>query len=342
MMIGDCPALTHVFCLECFDETPQNFNCPVRTCQRPLKKRQMRVYLPKKVDEELEFLRITSQKEIEELRRQLAEKEETISSLKMELTQSKFDTNSTTSERDRVPYSVEVYSKQMTFGGSTKSLRPRPFSQNSFGEVPLVHPLVSVSPPESPSLRHGIDVFFQDSEIMTQNDRARLALMFGNLASTTLVYTNYGKNQNSIVEFHKACDQYKRTVVVIKTRDWISGGYADQSWGYPYGYKRSTDAFLFSLTKNRVYKTLNAESAICSDEHSLPMFGCKLKRRLDNQDVSSAADIMIAPNIVKQRCSSHLISFGCKEEIDRDRELFGEAEFKCEGYEVFAVTLQID
>ncbi len=286
MMVGDCPALTHVFCTECFEETPRDFNCPVRSCQRPINKRKMRVYIPGKVDEEFEYFQMQSQREIETLKKQLAEKEEAINQLKSELTQSRFDTESTFSGRDRVFSSTEILSKQATFGESHKGAQFRPFRQNSFGESPLVHPILSNSPPDSDSIKLGIGVFFQESGLMSQNDRAQLALIFGNLATTTLVFKNYGKNQNSVIEFHKACDDCRRTVIVIKSKDWIAGGYADQSWGQPHGYKRSTNAFLFSLTKNRVYKTLNAESAICSDENSLPIFGCKLIRWYANQDVS--------------------------------------------------------
>ncbi|PFX14186.1 BTB/POZ domain-containing protein KCTD6, partial [Stylophora pistillata] len=47
--------------------------------------------------------------------------------------------------------------------------------------------------------------------------------------------------------FHSYCDNKGPTVTVIKSGNYIFGGYSEQNWDGSSGYKRSPNSFLFSL-----------------------------------------------------------------------------------------------
>ncbi|XP_078354270.1 uncharacterized protein LOC144638853 [Oculina patagonica] len=47
--------------------------------------------------------------------------------------------------------------------------------------------------------------------------------------------------------FHSCCDNKGPTVTVVKSGNYIFGGYTDQNWDSSAGYKKAPDSFLFSL-----------------------------------------------------------------------------------------------
>jgi len=48
-------------------------------------------------------------------------------------------------------------------------------------------------------------------------------------------------------EFHSICDHEGPTVTVVKSGDYVFGGYTEQSWKSSGGYKHCTESFLFSF-----------------------------------------------------------------------------------------------
>ncbi|XP_046849608.1 uncharacterized protein LOC124443123 [Xenia sp. Carnegie-2017] len=50
--------------------------------------------------------------------------------------------------------------------------------------------------------------------------------------------------------FHSCCDYKGPTLVIVKVKSYVFGGFASESWGGNTGYKRADQSFIFSL-KNR-------------------------------------------------------------------------------------------
>ena len=78
-------------------------------------------------------------------------------------------------------------------------------------------------------------------------------------------------------DFHSKCDGHSNTIVIVKIKNGnIVGGYASVEWesSSPFKYSRDDKSFLFSLTKNKIYKIKEGEErhAIIMDSNCGPIF----------------------------------------------------------------------
>lgn len=76
--------------------------------------------------------------------------------------------------------------------------------------------------------------------------------------------------------FHKICDKYNNTLVLVKTnQNRLFGGFTTQQWNGSNIYKNDDKAFTFSLDRSMIYdiKKLKKYYAIKCDENNGPIFG---------------------------------------------------------------------
>ena len=88
---------------------------------------------------------------------------------------------------------------------------------------------------------------------------------------TTRDYTH----TNVAAEFHQACDNIPNTLVIIKSGQYIAGGYTEVAWSSPseMTHFKSEKAFLFSVNKRKIYKVVEPEFAIMCEKSYGPSFG---------------------------------------------------------------------
>ena len=75
--------------------------------------------------------------------------------------------------------------------------------------------------------------------------------------------------------FHKLCDKKGATLVVIKSGEFVAGGFTDIGWNHSCGYLATYKSFLFSVNSRRLYplKVNTREKGIHSSENLGPVFG---------------------------------------------------------------------
>lgn len=74
-------------------------------------------------------------------------------------------------------------------------------------------------------------------------------------------------------KFHKKCDKYKNTLIVIETKKGLRfGGFTSESWSGN-GDKVDKNAFCFSLNKTKIYNWTKGKSSIYVSPSSGPTFG---------------------------------------------------------------------
>ena len=78
-------------------------------------------------------------------------------------------------------------------------------------------------------------------------------------------------------DFHKRCDNYTKTLTLVKSNTFIFGGYSSASWDENDQYKSDSNAFLFSLVnkdnKPIKMKCQNAHNSIYCSSTSSAVFG---------------------------------------------------------------------
>src|SRR3990167_6785103 len=99
---------------------------------------------------------------------------------------------------------------------------------------------------------------------------------------TTRDYTH----TNVAAEFHQACDNIPNTLVIIKSGQYIAGGYTEVAWSslsdWTFIGSDQMLAFLFSVNKQTMYPLKNKEKDIRVYEELGPTFG--------NSDIGVYAD----------------------------------------------------
>ena len=87
------------------------------------------------------------------------------------------------------------------------------------------------------------------------------------------------RDGDSYNTFHNLCDNKGTTLVLYKSNEgFIIGGYTPLDWDNHSSWKNDKDSFLFSLTKNKVYKKKNKTCSIYCDKSVGPWFayiGCR-------------------------------------------------------------------
>src|SRR3990167_6872675 len=85
-----------------------------------------------------------------------------------------------------------------------------------------------------------------------------LSSRLSQFTKATRIFTTRDHIHNNVAaEFHQACDNIPNTLVIIKSGQYIAGGYTEVAWEKSNVYMYSPDNFVFSVNKRRVYAPLN-------------------------------------------------------------------------------------
>ena len=125
-----------------------------------------------------------------------------------------------------------------------------------------------------------IDInIFQDSLIINKNDKyisylnEWLSKDYQNFKTKLLFRKSI--NGDSYNEFHRLCDNQRKTITLIQTKDGlIIGGYTTKNWNTLGKCYDDDKAFLFSLTKGRIFPIKKNCKAILGSEYNGPWFAC--------------------------------------------------------------------
>ena len=80
-------------------------------------------------------------------------------------------------------------------------------------------------------------------------------------------------NGDSYNEFHRLCDNQGKTITLIQTNNGlIIGGYTTQNWDKSGKWYEDDEAFLFSLTKGRIFPIKKGKFAILGKSNLGPWF----------------------------------------------------------------------
>ena len=105
-----------------------------------------------------------------------------------------------------------------------------------------------------------------DSLILKNKDDLKkfnnLVSYFINIDSSKLVY-RATRDGDTTKSFHNKCNNIKGTLMIVKTsKNFIFGGYTDETWNEDKKYKKDDNAFCFSLNLNKIYKSKKKNHAI--------------------------------------------------------------------------------
>src|SRR3990167_4579603 len=151
---------------------------------------------------------------------------------------------------------------------------------------------------------------------------------------TTRDYTH----TNVAAEFHQACDNIPNTLVIIKSGQYIAGGYTEVAWETPTQgsvigaqlserrYKDSRKAVVFSVNKRKAYRSLQRGGEIGCDKSTGPIF-------CDGRHDA----ILVAGNFSLSENRSRIEGdkFDAVGIITGKKELFGNEYFTIDEYEVY-------
>lgn len=126
------------------------------------------------------------------------------------------------------------------------------------------------------------------SKILNSENLSKVLNLISNIKRLKLLYGNYGEDGEYTREFHQKCDKSKSTLVIVKHGLTIAGGYTDQSWEGTNLTKFSSEAFLFSLKTNKIYRIKNEKNAIYCDPECGPIFGREFSSRRIQQIARSS------------------------------------------------------
>ena len=130
---------------------------------------------------------------------------------------------------------------------------------------------------------------------------------------------------NVAKEFHDACDGKTNTLVIIKSGQYIAGGYTEVAWSSKCGFIAVSDcskAFLFSLNKQKAYGNKDKEYAILGNSLCGPNFGGNAILVVDNYKSNGNYS-----NVGR--------NYDANGATDPKTELFGSHNFTIDEYEVY-------
>ena len=110
------------------------------------------------------------------------------------------------------------------------------------------------------------------------NPLSFLSSRLSQFTKATRIFTTRGSRFRTwalAAEFHQACDNIPNTLVIIKSGQYIAGGYTEVAWSSPSEetHFRSEKAFLFSVNRKKIYNIVNADTAILCAKSRGPSFG---------------------------------------------------------------------
>ncbi|KAL9950669.1 hypothetical protein ACROYT_G043202 [Oculina patagonica] len=137
-------------------------------------------------------------------------------------------------------------------------------------------------------------------------------------------------------DFHRSCDKKGPTLVVIKSGEYIFGGYTSRSWETPVTLKALPDSqsFLFTLVNpsgNEPVKIIgnNDSSIVCCGNFG-PAFG-----------ITQSNDLIVWSNCFNPHAGYLYLGIGfkCPENVNSSTYFTGESPFDISELEVFKVNL---
>ena len=125
-----------------------------------------------------------------------------------------------------------------------------------------------------------IDInIFQDSLIINKNDKyisylnEWLSKDYQNFKTKLLFRKSI--NGDSYNEFHRLYDNQRKTITLIQTNNGlIIGGYTIKNWDTSGKWYEDDEAFVFSLTKGRIFPIKKNCKAILGSKYNGPWFAC--------------------------------------------------------------------
>lgn len=165
---------------------------------------------------------------------------------------------------------------------------------------------------------------FKNSKVVSEADLPFLESLIPTDFQVQLVFSS-DRDGLTDTDFHRLCDGIGPTLVLIQTDKTVVGGWTDKSWQSPDNpsYTRSSNAFLFSLTKKTKYPIKPDERgrATCLGKYLGPCFG---------------DDIVISGLMDSEENSSRLGSVYSDLGVDKPfEELFGVSRFAVQRLEVY-------
>ena len=152
-----------------------------------------------------------------------------------------------------------------------------------------------------------------------------LSLRLANFNSASLIFSTRTFMPKTVVaeDFHKACDNVPNVLVIIKSGQYIAGGFTAVAFESHGQYKPNANfsTFLFSLNRQKVYPLKNKDRAILCYKDFGPIFGCD--------------DVFIQNNYADKGNYEypHKDDNKCFDKPHDDR--FGAKEFAADEYEVY-------
>ena len=199
----------------------------------------------------------------------------------------------------------------------------------------------ALPPPKAPN-RHPqplgpLDDIAFDSDILNSAEGQKLGKSpldfltehLPDFSSATKIFTTrlFLPNTKVAREFHAACDNVPNVLVIIKSGQYIAGGFTAVAFESPESFHLKADpnfsTFLFSLNRHKLYPLKDKDYAIVCDKEYGPIFGC--------------SGICIGDNYANDKyfetCYEENSSFYDSSAVEG--ELFGTVRFTVDEYEVF-------
>ena len=170
---------------------------------------------------------------------------------------------------------------------------------------------------------------FENSCFLNENHFSFFNEILPNFLDGNLIY-NSKRNGEEASKFHERCDFKGATLVVIKSGQFIAGGFTDQSWESSDTLKSSELAFLFSFNQGRKYdiKKNQIQYAIGCFKDKGPTFG-------------GSNDLMVCGKPSSNGNVSILGgTFDANGVVYPAAEMFGAKSFWIDEFEVFQVKLK--
>lgn len=130
--------------------------------------------------------------------------------------------------------------------------------------------------PENLKLYNDVEIgnLRTESRILDRTFLIKLLNLFPKIKILKLLFSNYGEDKDYTIDFHNKCDKAKETIVLAKFRNFVAGGYTDQSWKGNIR-KESSKSFLFSLNREKIYKNRRNSRPNYYECAWGPTFGCE-------------------------------------------------------------------
>ena len=121
-----------------------------------------------------------------------------------------------------------------------------------------------------PHIFDGLEGYQDDSPLSFLSSR------LSQFTKATRIFTTRDYTHTNVAaEFHQACDNIPNTLVIIKSGQYIAGGYTEVAWSSPPfpTYFPGEHAFLFSAVRQKAYGLVDKTRAIQPGYQTGPRFG---------------------------------------------------------------------